>query len=584
MSKNNDILSLPLNPAITLLENDSLFAVKFLKQDDFIKYCNARDLTVSTERLNRLEESNVFTPIFRVFEKDSITHKLSFPNADLKSWLDTGALVDTVFTNQKYEFQNLKHDETEAFYSPFQIDWLSHILTAFTMNFHLDSFLNENDGDIDLTKREERWKSICDDSAKRWQQHEFRRALPVLCHFIANRYYPHTQTNKRTINISSGFSENPWMSVSSMEWKWRQYARSFDVKYVERVFGLTPEKLKHAYEAMGASASFCDPLDKWANLIEFVSIKKKKDLKGKALRAQSYRDAANMLRLLHKDLYAEKLRPTHQIFGQVINHFPELEAREDVRKHLEFVVNQYDLNPRPKMVLFVEGESEIVLINTIFHEYYGHHPGISGIELVNLQGVNNATGDKKADRFRAIIRLVDYLHHQQTMTFLILDRENYAEKLKNSVVKAKSLHGVERLAVPKEHIVLWNIALEFDNFSNREIAKALSELTNQKVPFKSADVKVCRDSKNAGKSLSDLYKERTGYGLEKPKLAALLGKILVDPKSRKHPANRPIVKILDKVRLRAARNPFPTRQDSWELNQQSFMLGGPKRKLTPPKR
>lgn len=583
MNKQNDHLTLPNKPASLLLQNDCVFAVPFLKRDDFIKYCKARSLDVSIDRLDRLEKYSLFTPVFRVFAKDEITHKLSFPNADIRNWVKSGALIDTVFTDTKYDFQDLNRDETEAFYSPFQIDWLSHILTAFTMNFHLDLFLNGN-VEVDLVEREKRWQEICDGSAQRWQKHQFRRALPILCHFIANRYYAHTQSNKRQILIPSSTSENLWMLVSGSNWDWHDYARSFDSKNVEEIFDLTPQKLKHAYKALGASASFCDPLDKWANLVEFASLKKKQALKGKALRAQSYRDAANMLRLLHKDLYGEELRPTHQIFGEVINHFPELEAREDVRKHLEFVVNQYDLNPRPKLVLFVEGESELVLINAIFHNYYGYHPGRAGIELVNLRGVNNATGDKRADKFRAIIRLVDYLHHQQTMTFLILDRENYAKKLKANVAKAKSLHGEERLAVPKEHIVLWKTALEFDNFSDIEIAKAMSDLAGDNSTFKREDVKECRQSENAGKNLSNLYKAKIGYGLEKPKLAGVLAKTLLDPKTRRLPKNRPIIKILNKVRLRAARNPFPTRQDTWELNQQSYWLGGPKRKLKPPKR
>jgi hypothetical protein len=583
MSKQNELLSLPTDPALLLLENDSVFAVRFLKRHDFINYCKARDLDVSKERLDRFEQHNVFTPIFRVFAKDDITQKLRFPNAAVQDWIKSGALIDTIFTHEKYEFENLGRDETEAFYSPFQIDWLSHILTSFTMKLHLDSYLND-DTETDRDKREKFWQEISESSAQRWQQHQFRRTLPVLCHFIANRYYAYTQSNKRNIAVSSGSSENPWMSVSGWDWDWHNYARSFDAQNVEKLFDLTPEKLKHAYEALGASASFCDPLDNWANLVEFVSLKKKQTLKGKALRAQSYRDAANMLRLLHKDLYGEELRPTHQIFGEVINHFPELEAREDVRKYLEFVVNQYDLNPRPKMVLFVEGESELALINAIFYNYYGYHPGRAGIELVNLRGVNNATGDKKADRFRAIIRLVDYLHHHQTMTFLVLDRENYAEKLKANVAKAKSLHGEERLAVPKEHIVLWKTALEFDNFSDTEIAKAMSHLAGDNSAFSRAEVKLCRESENPGKSLSDLYETKIGYGLEKPKLAGVLAKIMLDPKTRRLPKNRPIIKILNRVRLRAARNPFPTRQDTWELNQQSYWLGGPKRKLKPPKR
>jgi len=47
MTKSTDNLTLPDNPASLLLENDSLFAVRFLKTDDFIKYYNARDLKVT---------------------------------------------------------------------------------------------------------------------------------------------------------------------------------------------------------------------------------------------------------------------------------------------------------------------------------------------------------------------------------------------------------------------------------------------------------------------------------------------------------------------------------------------------------
>ena len=358
---------------------------------------------------------------------------------------------------------------------------------------------------------------------------------------------------------------------------WWDYSRNFDPKEVEKSFGLTPEILRHAYKTIGGAASFCDPLDEWANLVEFVALDKKKKLKGKALRARSLRDAADMLRRLYKDLYDKELRPTHETFGEVITHFPELEVRDDVRWHLEFVVNQYDLNPQPKLVLFVEGESEIVLINTIFKDYFGIHPGICGIEIVNLSGVNNATGNRRADRFRAIFRLIDYLHHHQTLTFLILDRENYAERLKAAAKGARSIHGQGRMAVPEDHIKLWKISLEFDNFSNTQIARAMTMLSEGSAVFRPADIKSVRESRNPGKELSDLYKSRASYGLKKPELAAHLASILVDPKTRGNPANRPLVKILDSVIQLAALNPFPILQRTWVINQASQILGGNKK-------
>ena len=234
-----------------------------------------------------------------------------------------------------------------------------------------------------------------------------------------------------------------------------------------------------------------------------------------------------MLSMLYKHLYKEDLRPTHQIFGQIINHFPELTAREDTRVHLEYVVNQYDLNPQVKLVLFVEGESEINLISILFGKYFGAHPGTSGIEVVNLKGVNNATGSKKRDRFRAIFRLIDYLHHHQTITFLILDNENNAGRLKDYAKKDKSLHGQTRNAIQHEHIQLWKVSLEFDNFSNTEIALALTQLSTGKGDFNLNEIKAARCAPNPGKSLSDLYTNKMNRGLNKPELAKYLQKSLL---------------------------------------------------------
>ena len=84
--------------------------------------------------------------------------------------------------------------------------------------------------------------------------------------------------------------------------------------------------------------------------------------------------------------------------------------------------------------------------------------------------------------------------------------------------------------------------------------------------------------------MSTLYKNRTGYGLNKPKLASHLAAILVDPKSRRDPENRPLVKILNRVCHLAVRNPFPERHEIWLINQESYFLGGSKKTLKPKKK
>ncbi len=116
------------------------------------------------------------------------------------------------------------------------------------------------------------------------------------------------------------------------------------------------------------------------------------------------------------------------------------------------------------------------------------HPGKYGIEIVVLGGIGAATGSKKRDRFRAIIRLVDYLHHHQTFAFLILDNENYAADLKAKAKEAKSIHGSRRYVTRPEYIRIWKDSFEFDNFSCAEIAAALTELAQGVVEFSVSDV------------------------------------------------------------------------------------------------
>ncbi|AXE63926.1 hypothetical protein BBF93_06625 [Hyphomonas sp. CACIAM 19H1] len=556
-----------------------MMAVRLLNARKFVAYCKERDIDVSAERLVRLERLGVFRPVFRFQADDTLTVKLEVPGDQTTTWFENRWALDSYAPSANYDIPLPNDESSAAYYSIFQIDHLCLVLNAFNMNVQLDRFLEYSNEPLDWEKIGERWLAYGDMALKSKRNHTFRPAIALLCQYISDRYYPQTQTNKRTITISGpgGFSEDEWMLVNGLDWDWYQYTRNFDPKEVEARFALTPEVLRHAYETLGSAASRCDPIDSWANLVEFVSLYQKKKLKGKALRAQSMREAANMLRLLYKSLYGEDLRPTHQIHGQVINHFPELDQRNDVRRHLEFVVNQYDLNPQPKLVLFVEGESEVVLIEAVFRDLFGTHPGASGIEIVNLQGVNNATGSKKEDRFKAIFRLVDYLHHHQTLTYLILDNENQASKLKAAASETRSLHGQSRMAVPPDHIQLWEVSLEFDNFSDDEIASALTAITDGRCFFNANEVHTAREDKMPGSALTALFRSKTNYGLNKPTLATELAKILTDRSSERRTSDRPIVKLLKIVRTLALRNPFPTRQKSWLVNQASSFLGGVKK-------
>ncbi len=570
------LLAHPNAPGRLIFEESRMMAAPLLDARKFAKYCQERDLQASVKRLSCLERLGVFRPLVRFRDDGELKEKLVIPGGDVPLWFDKGWLIDTYDKASSQHLSPHGGEQSQAYYSKFQIDDLSLALDFLTVRLELDSYLEADNEPIDWRASGERWMEHAQAICEQERSHTFRPAIALLCQYIADRYYPHTQTNKRMMNAPGpgGYAEDEWMIIDRGRWNWRAAARAFDPKEVETRFSLTPAKLEQAYRAIGGAASTCDPLDRWANLVEFIPPAQKRKLKGKALRAQSLREAAHMLRLLHRSLYEAELPPSHEIFGQVITHLPELDQRKDVRRHLEFVVNQYDLNPQPNLVLFVEGQSEVELIEVIFDELFGVHPGVVGVEIINLGGVNNATGDKKRDRFTAIFRLIDYLHHHQTMTFLILDNENQARALKAAASSKKSLHGQQRRAVPKAHIQLWKPSLEFDNFSNTEIARAMGAIAANGCAFSVAEVRTARAASAPGAALARLYKDRTGGGLDKLALAAVLGEIMLSQKTRKDPFKRPLVRMLQTVVQLAIRNPRPTRHSSWIRNQAARQLGG----------
>src|SRR3990172_1149860 len=238
-----------------------------------------------------------------------------------------------------------------------------------------------------------------------------------------------------------------------------------------------------------------------------------------------------MLRLLCRDLYNQELPHPNEVTGKIITHIPELETRKDTRRYLELVVNRYGLNPQPTVSLIVEGSSEEKVITTIFEKYFGNHPGKYGIEVIVLGGVDAATGAKE-DRFRAIIRLIDYLHHHQTFTFLILDNERYARKLKAEAKKAKSIHS-RRYVTRPEYIKVWAKSFEFDNFSSVEISAVLTEITAGKKRFSRAEVDSCRQNPNPGAMLKALFRQKTGKKLDKLKMSILLAERMLSSASRR---------------------------------------------------
>ena len=200
------------------------------------------------------------------------------------------------------------------------------------------------------------------------------------------------------------------------------------------------------------------------------------------------------------------------------------------------------------------------------------HPGICGFEIIDLQGVDTVTGNKKVDRFGAIFRLIDYLNHHQTFTFLILDNENYAQMLKERAKKEKSRHGFRRYTTRSEYIRIWRISFEFDNFFCTEIAAALTLLASGVAEFSVSEVMNAKRDSNLGSALKSVYKKKANYGLQKTKLAQVLAEKMMYTTDNQEIEKRPIIKILNQIELLAVHNHLPTTQSIRDANQTSTLF------------
>lgn len=576
----DNLLTIPVNAGRAIIQAGAVIACPLLGTDRFVTYCCERGLSIDQERLVRLERLGLFAPIFRVRTPKKDAQPFHIPVRNGNNWFSKRWAWDTAGIPTCYEVPNHQDRTQEGYYSIFQVDYLHVVLQEMTLQLQLDSYLDRNKEEgIDWPKNGGSWMRYAERSLESLRTHEYRRSRSLLCQYISNRYYPKTQGDQRTIQVGGGSYSDQWITVNGLDWNWYEEVRGWNPQAVEHLFDLTPEKLRHAYDGLAVAQKHCDPLERWYQLTQFVSVHERARLKGDALRAETLRSGAHMLRLLHKDLYGEELPHPNEVTGQIITHMPELAVRQDARHYLEFVVNRFGLNPQPKLALIVEGQSEDVAVRKIFDEYFGVHPGTYGIEIIVLGSVDVATGSKKEDRFRAILRLIDYLHHHQTITFIILDNENYAKRLKQEARKAKSIHSDQRYITRPEYIRIWKDAFEFDNFSCSEIAAAMSKQALGNASFTSTEVAACKTDTNPGACLQKLYDQKAHYGLQKIRLSENLVERMMSPKSRRKIENRPIIQVLERVARLATQNPLPTMHEIWEKNQASKYLGK-KRKST----
>jgi hypothetical protein len=561
-----------------LVKNELYVICGLLRADDFISYCKQRDLAVSRERLEQLEKLGVLYPVARVRRpkikiklergengtrylgvleegeewhgetKEKYAH-FSFKREHAETWFNEGLLWEPssrLFEAWKNYRDENGEDYTESYYSIFQCYPLCWITSSTTIPLGLEFFVSPSEEEIKNFVHDISGVATKEIESLQGCRPESERVVS-LCQVISNRYFPRTQSDRRQTFVS--------ISGEHYRWSWHEYSRTWNAQKVLEDLRVSIEEVKNWQEFLSTRASACDPLANWYDLVSFISVEQKKRLKGKPLLAQSLYAMEEMLRLFYLELTGIELFPPDESPMWKKDDFLGEGVTKNELRHLEFLTNRYHLNPRPKLILVVEGTGEENELPRLAKNFGLPLPRV-GIEVINLKGIDKFVGRKRRDKNGALEKFIDYYHSQQTIVFVILDNESRAGTVKNELVTAPSQFYEYRTVTKAEYIRFWKRTIEFDNFSHDEIAEAMTEVCERRCRFTAEEIRSCKEKfdRKKGDYLSELFSQKLGgnYELPKPRLLQALFEFIIRGRDSEFDANgepkRPVVRLIPTFR------------------------------------
>jgi len=232
---------------------------------------------------------------------------------------------------------------------------------------------------------------------------------------------------------------------------------------------------------------------------------------------------------------------------------------------LEFVINEHELNPKPRGIVLTEGE-EHEAVRAVF-DFYEFDPNLLGIEFRSIGGIG---------RFSVTVwqQFVEYMHEKQVLVYFVIDREGVAATEARKMLSKKrmfTVHGLKRIVPRADRIKLWRSSFEEANFTDREIADAFQE---QGYRLSSRDVKLVRKDQSRERGLVKEICVRNAWKIDKKTLASVLVDRLLARRKESIPKRlRPIERFVLKAGRLIVRNYQPINPDHQRANFNSGLLG-----------
>jgi len=210
----------------------------------------------------------------------------------------------------------------------------------------------------------------------------------------------------------------------------------------------------------------------------------------------------------------------------------------DKYKRLFYLSNEFHLDYQPRVIVFVEGKTEEETIPRFFKWYHGDIPQDHGIDFINFKGVDKLLSTSKVAE--DLMKLTDSIERQnkdkflssaqkeklgklindlrntnvilsnwttflsynlekwQIIPFFISDLEGGIMRFLDPKIKLIDYNG-NRYGLPEEWRFIWGMdnnntpffgnSFEFANFSDDEIAFAISEVSGEKIEIETVKTK-----------------------------------------------------------------------------------------------
>jgi hypothetical protein len=336
-----------------------------LTTGDFIKNAKERGAEIDLDLLQRLHETGLLVPLYRVGDTPVAADRIDivgYDGANVRGWVLRAAAEGRLHdpANEEYSanwpYQLPAAERPDRWwngfvYSPWQLFDLNHAIT--THRAIMAGWL------------------AAPDLAPRAQDRRLVQALAAL----ATPYLPRVLGKLR-------------FPAGVPEIELRRFRAEADTQELLRLAGFAAPELSRVADNLLLTAHSADPLQEWLKLLRYAGYSGWLKMRGEPLDCMWRRVAAEVLLLAHEDLAAAGvLEPLPDLTGSSW-HAPQhdrLTPRFSEAETLERALAELGLSPHPRVILLVEGKTELQHIRRLLTEL-----GLSQPQDVRVQACHGS--------------------------------------------------------------------------------------------------------------------------------------------------------------------------------------------------